>query len=120
MNRAERRRLAKQQKRQGPSTSQSAAQESEIARLLSEAVGHLEGKRPKEAARLCRQVLKRRPDQPDALNLAGIAAFQLGDGEGALKLLREATARRPDHVDSHNNLGNVLRLMGLYKEAEES
>lgn len=118
MNRSERRRLAKQQKSAGPGPAGSAAEEAEVARSLGQAVELLEAGRPQEAARLCRQVLKRRPDHPDALNLAGIAAFHAGDGARALKLLRTATARRPEHVDSHNNLGNVLRMTGAYAEAE--
>ncbi len=118
MNRSERRRLAKQQKRAGPSPAKAAAEEAGIAQSLSEAVGHLEGGRPQQAAKLCRQVLKRRPDQPDALNLAGIAAFHSGQGERALDYLRRATKSRPDHVDSHNNLGNVLRMTGAFEEAE--
>ena len=119
MNRSERRRLAKQRGKGGRrSPADLAAEDAHIAQSLSAAVGEIEAGRPKEAARLCRQVLKRQPDHPDALNLAGIAAFHCGDAERALKHLRNATARRPEHADSQNNLGNVLRMTGAFGEAE--
>ena len=121
MNRSERRRLAKQRQKGGQQDPAArAAEEARTLQHLNEAVREIEAGRPKEAARLCRQLLKRQPDHPEALNLAGIAAFHSGDSERALKHLRAATARQPDHADSHNNLGNVLRMTGAYGEAEEA
>ena len=67
--------------------------EAALVRALGEVVSHLERRRPKEAARLCRPLLKARPDDAEVLNLAGIASFQTGNAKRALELA-EAVARR--------------------------
>ncbi len=63
-------------------------------------------------------VLTAQPNHPDALNLSGVATFQLGDANRAVKLLQAAIALKPDYVDAHNNLGNVLKALGMLDEAE--
>ena len=68
--------------------------------------------------RLYRQVLRVQPNHPEALNLGGVAAFQLGNARQGLRLLRSAVASQPDYVDAHNNLGNVLKALGHLGEAE--
>ena len=85
---------------------------------MQQARAFMEAGQPRQARRLYRQVLDIQDDHADALNLSGIASFQLGDSARALKLIRRAVAARPDHVDAHNNLGNVLRAAGRLGEAE--
>jgi len=87
---------------------------------LGLAAAALQSDRPQEALRLCGQVLSRDPGDTEALNLAGVAAFQTGDGGQARELLETALAFRPDFTDAHNNLGNVLEAQGLFVEAEAS
>ncbi len=50
--------------------------------------------------------------------MGGVAAFQSGDAKQGVKLLRAAIALKPDYVDVHNNLGNVLKALGKFEEAE--
>ena len=82
-----------------------------INETLGLAAAALQSGRPQEAWRLCGQVLSRDPGETEALNLAGVAAFQSGDGREARSLLETATAFRPDFADAHNNLGNVLKAL---------
>jgi tetratricopeptide (TPR) repeat protein len=65
-------------------------------------------------------VLATRPDNPDALNLSGVALFQLGDAAGAEKRLRRAVERAPDHAEAFGNLGIVLKARGRRDEAESA
>ena len=46
-------------------------------------IAALQSGRPQEALAICGQVLAAAPDNPEALNLAGVAAFQTGDGAEA-------------------------------------
>jgi tetratricopeptide (TPR) repeat protein len=117
MNRSERRRARKLRRRDGDGAAVAEAA-GFIDAAMHQALGHMEAGQPGEARRLYRQVLDIQDDHADALNLSGIASFQLGDSARALKLIRRAVAARPDHVDAHNNLGNVLRAADRLGEAE--
>ena len=123
MNRKDRRRqlqsLKQRSRRAGNRAPESeAAADSFVATVLQEAVALLQSGHAAAALPLYRQVLKRQPKQPEALNLGGVATFQTGDGDRGLKLLRRAVACEPLYVDAHNNLGNVLKALGRLDEAE--
>ncbi|MFQ5993876.1 MAG: tetratricopeptide repeat protein [Acidiferrobacterales bacterium] len=89
-----------------------------ISTLLAEAVTYLQAGLPQDAFKLCQQALNAQPDHADALNLCGVAAFQLGDVEHALRMLEAAISKKPDYVDAYNNLGNIFRAIGHFDEAE--
>ncbi|MFQ5954834.1 MAG: tetratricopeptide repeat protein [Kiloniellales bacterium] len=112
MNRSERRRLKKAARRER------AGDAVFIGATLQQALGLLQSGQPRQALMLYRQVLAIRPDHTDALNLSGIARFQLGDVERAIKLTRKAVMSDPGHVDAHNNLGNLLKAAGRLDAAE--
>jgi tetratricopeptide (TPR) repeat protein len=78
----------------------------------------LDSGRPQDAFALCGEVLARQPDNAEALNLAGVAAFQAGDAAEARSLLETAIAFRPGFADALNNLGNVLKATGDLAGAE--
>ncbi|MBV9824568.1 MAG: tetratricopeptide repeat protein [Alphaproteobacteria bacterium] len=65
---------------------------------------------------MCRAILERVPDFPDALNLLGVALHSSGDREAALGTLQRAAAivHRPDIL---NNLGLALRSLKNTDEA---
>ena len=57
------------------------------------------------------------PNQPDALNLSGVAAFGLRQTDVAIRRLAASLSRRPDHADTHCNYANVLQAAGRLEEA---
>ena len=63
-------------------------------------------------------MLAREPDNAEALNLAGVACFQAGDGAEARSLLETVVAFRPKFADALNNLRNVLKAADSLGEAE--
>lgn len=66
-----------------------------------------------EAARaLYRRALAAAPRHPDALNNAGMVAYQLGNTAEALRLLNAAVFARPDFFEALNNLAIVLQAEG--------
>ncbi len=85
---------------------------------LGQAASALNSGRPQDAFALCGEVLASQPDNAEALNLAGVAAFQTGDAAEARSLLETAIAFRPGFADALNNLGNVLKAGGDLEGAE--
>ena len=70
-----------------------------------------------EAERLYRQVLTRRPDHLDALNLLGVLALQSERNQEAIDLLRRALARNDRVADFHNNIAEAYRRTGQLDSA---
>lgn len=65
-----------------------------------------------------REVLRRDPRQPDALNnLAWIIAEQHGGSDEAVRLVQQAISQRPDSADFRDTLGFVLARLGRLEEA---
>lgn len=62
--------------------------------------------------------LASRPDNPEFLNLCGVATAQTGDHRTALSLLETALAFQPTNADARMNLGNVLSALGQIHESE--
>jgi predicted TPR repeat methyltransferase len=71
-----------------------------------------------DAERRYRVVLRRQPDNPDALHFLGLLLHHRGDSAGASESIRRATVAAPGYADAFNNLGNVLKLEGHFEEAE--
>lgn len=86
---------------------------SEIDRALElHRAGRLE-----EAEALYRRVLQLQPEQPDALHLLGVLAFQGGRHDEAVARIRQALALRPRWAEAHNNLGLALQGQGRLEQA---
>ena len=62
--------------------------------LLQAAIGHHQAGRLAEAERGYRQVLGLAPEQPDALHLLGVIAYQVGQHPAAIELIRKAIGQR--------------------------
>jgi len=90
------------------------------ADLVNRARGALRRGDPQAALALARQALSANPQDADALNLAGVAAFQGGEHAEGLDLLRTAVAFAPGNAEAHTNLGNVLAALDKHTEAEEA
>ncbi|HET6249609.1 MAG TPA: tetratricopeptide repeat protein [Tepidisphaeraceae bacterium] len=85
--------------------------------LLQAAREHHRSGRLKEAGKLYQDLLKSKPDDPDALHMLGVVAHQYGRNKAAVKLIRQAIGKRADFPDASNNLGIVLQAMGQNVEA---
>jgi predicted O-linked N-acetylglucosamine transferase (SPINDLY family) len=69
------------------------------------------------AAGLYQGVLKRFPDQPDALHFLGVIAGEMGEIEKAVKLIDRSLQLDPRNAVFFNNYGNVLRQAGAPMDA---
>jgi predicted O-linked N-acetylglucosamine transferase (SPINDLY family) len=72
---------------------------------------------PAEAAKLCRSILLRHPNHADALNLLGVACYQLGDSRKAVEYGERAVRLRPGAPDYQSNLSRYYLSLGRTKEA---
>lgn len=70
-----------------------------------------------EAERLCRQILERQPQHPDALHLLGIIHAQRNDFAIAEQLTGSAAQGNPGNAAFRNSHGNVLDSLGRHEEA---
>ena len=86
--------------------------------LLERATQQLRAQQLVPATATLRQVLQRAPDQPVALQLLGVAVFQSGRGDEAVRLLERAAAVAPDYLEAHYNLANVFLFQDRLREAE--
>ena len=75
---------------------------------LENAIEHYNNGRIQEVVRLSKRILKISPNDPDALNLLGITAFQKGQLDIAKKLFQRAVQNAPDRPSFLNNLANLL------------
>ncbi|MDO9711540.1 methyltransferase domain-containing protein [Paracraurococcus lichenis] len=91
-------------------------QDDPIALLQAGAARHAEGQWTK-AEWLYRQVLKRRPQDPNAHNLLGVLARQRGDAAGALRHTERALAASPEEPVFLANRGAALAEAGRLAEA---
>ena len=93
MNRAERRSLAKRQKKKKPRAGKTAL--GAAVQELKGALAHHQAGRLEEAETGCRQVLQSDPDNPAALHLLGLIACQTGSPGAAEPLIVKALALAP-------------------------
>jgi predicted O-linked N-acetylglucosamine transferase (SPINDLY family) len=88
-----------------------------IQDALQLAIGHQQAGRLAEAEGIYRQVLAANPQQPDALHLLGMLAFQVGKFGVAHDLIRQALAVRPGTAEYLDNLSRALTALGRADEA---
>ena len=84
---------------------------------LQEAVAKHQAGDLDAAAHLYQEVLKERPNQPDALHLFGVIHHQRGDSQGAVRLIRKALKFDSSNAKALINLGAALTTLGHYDEA---
>jgi predicted O-linked N-acetylglucosamine transferase (SPINDLY family) len=77
---------------------------------------HSAGDLPK-AEGIYQQVLKVEPNQPEALQLLGVIAYQVDNNDLAKEFLTKAIAIKPDFAEAHSNLGNALKALGRLEDA---
>lgn len=113
MNRAERRRLAKEGHKQKG--------EPHFIReeLLSKAMRELQGGNLTKADQLFKKLIASNPDDPSALHFGGITKYQLGAYDKALALLSKATRVAPNYAEAYNSQGIVLQEQREYEKARQ-
>jgi predicted O-linked N-acetylglucosamine transferase (SPINDLY family) len=67
-----------------------------------------------------RNILRRHPNQSDALNLLGLIAYARKNYENAAHLIRQAIGENSQNSDYYNNLGTVLKALGHMSEARDA
>src|SRR5437016_8288422 len=88
-----------------------------IAQALAEAAAHFRQGRLADAEKICTRVLKARPDQFDALHLAGLIKLQSGKAGAAYALIESALKVNPQSPQALANLGMVLAALNRNDEA---
>ena len=71
----------------------------------------------REALSGYQRVLAEQPDNPNALNLAGVAHAALGEPCEAASLLERCTRAAPGFADAHANLALAYRALGRHEDA---
>ncbi len=115
MNRADRRRLEKQQGQSSQSPRRDGLQS-----LLNEAVTQHRAGRLQQAEQLYRQILATDPAHADALHFLGLLAYQVGRYERAAELIQQALQANPQSPHYWFNLGLVFYKQGKLGEAMEA
>jgi len=113
MNRAERRRLAKN--RQPDLVGRTVPTKTD--QLFELALSHHQHDRLDEAKKGYRRVIQVAPAHIDAWTNLGIVYHQLGKLDDAISCYEQATAIQPDYIHAHFNLANVYKDMGEYDRA---
>lgn len=87
---------------------------------LQNALDHHLAGRASQAEVIYQQILKKEPNNPDALHLAGVLAHQGKKNEQAAKLIKRAISCKPAFPEAYCNLGNILRELGDIEGASDS
>ncbi len=85
--------------------------------ILQQAFAAFQSGNLAECERLGRMVLAQQPENPDTLNLLGLAAAQSGRPQAAADLFTRAIRSAPGNPTLHGHLGIVLRNLGRHDEA---
>jgi tetratricopeptide (TPR) repeat protein len=86
-------------------------------RALEAAVGDHRSGRLRDAVRAYEKLLRELPNDPDVLQLMGVAQGQLGNHEGAASYLARSLELQPDRPSVLLNLAQALRILGRDAEA---
>ena len=89
----------------------------DAASELAAALVHHRAGRLDRAGASYRKILKKWPENPDALHLLGMVALDEGRAERAAQLIGRAVALAPQTAEMHANLGNALRTLARSGEA---
>jgi tetratricopeptide (TPR) repeat protein len=88
-----------------------------VDEALHSALKALQSGRLDKAERIYRKILKRCPDQPDALHFLGLIEGQRGKPDEAIRLMRQAIEVLPINAVYHHNLGTLMKDQGRWGEA---
>jgi protein O-GlcNAc transferase len=87
---------------------------------LQKAIQYHESGQLQKAESRYKKILTTDPNQPDALHLLGVIAYQNGNHDEAVHLVRKAIRNNPKNPFYYNNLGAVFNAQDRYTEALSS
>ncbi len=90
-----------------------------VASAMKIAAAHLAEGRLQQAEAILRQVLRQRPNHPEALHQLGIVAHQAGKTALAVQLIERALAVNPNVPLYQANIGEMYRRLGQPAKAIE-
>ena len=88
-----------------------------IQKAIELAVHHHTSGDVSKAEDIAQQILKIHPNQPVALHLLGVIAYQAGKNEIAVDWIMKVLTINPDFAEAHSNLGLVFQRLGQLDEA---
>ena len=91
-----------------------------LPRELAAGLAHHHAGRFDRAEASYRKVLRKTPDNVEALSLLGVIAHERGHHDYAIQLVSRALAKRPDFADAHLTLGRAQFALGKPDEAAAS
>jgi tetratricopeptide (TPR) repeat protein len=94
--------------------------QSDLLRQLHAGLAHHRNGRLDEAEAAYRKILKRRPNDPDALNLLGVATQERGQPARAVQLISQALRARRHFPEALSNLARAQRAAGDLQGAVDS
>jgi protein O-GlcNAc transferase len=80
-----------------------------IGKSLNSAIEHYQSGDFRKAESICRKVLKKRPENADALHFLGVICSASGQHDLAIDYIKRALQIDPNFADAYNNLGNVFQ-----------
>ena len=83
-----------------------------IQRNIDLAVHHHKAGRLPEAESIYQEILKTDPNQPVAMHLLGVIAYQAGKSDVAVDLITKAISIKHDFAEAYSNLGIVMKDSG--------
>lgn len=89
-----------------PDTQQQTASRDQV---MAMAIQHFRADRLREAERLCRNILRSRPNDFDALHLIAVVAAKRGQPKAAVDLIARAMALKPESETARQTLHDVLK-----------
>jgi protein O-GlcNAc transferase len=88
-----------------------------MTQTIQSAFQHFQAGEMKEAESVCREIIKKEPENGDALHLLGILSCQYGNYDAAIRYLSEALRHSSSNAYVHYNLGNAHKNKGEFDEA---
>ena len=88
-----------------------------ISEALALALEHHQAGRLQDAERMYRQILAAQPNEPEAIHLLGVIAYQEGRLEVAVECISRAIALRGTESAFHYNLANAFKAQSKLAEA---
>ena len=92
----------------------------DIGKELQTAIQYHESGQLQKAESRYKKILRTDPNQPDALHLLGVVAYQKGNFDEAVPLIKKALLNNPTCVPYYNNLGAVFNAQDQNAEALSS